>query len=83
MSMPNYEAEVRQFIADRFLFGDDKKLGDNISLLESGIVDSTGILEIVAHLEGRFGVKVDNDEMIPENLDTIASIGAFVKRKIS
>lgn len=81
--MPNYEAEVRQFIADRFLFGDDKKLSDSLSLLDSGIVDSTGILEIVAHLEERFGVKVDNDEMIPENLDTIASIGAFVKRKIS
>lgn len=81
--MPNYEAEVRKFIADRFLFGDDKKLGDNDSLLEAGIVDSTGILEVVAHLEKHFGVKVDNDEMIPENLDTIANIGAFVKRKIS
>ena len=80
--MPDYKAKVRKFIADRFLFGDDKKLGDNNSLLESGIVDSTGILEVVAHLEERFGVKIDNDEMIPENLDTIASIEAFLKRKI-
>jgi acyl carrier protein len=81
--MPNYEAEVRQFIADRFLFGDDKKLGDNDSLLEGGIIDSTGILEVVAYLEEHFGIKVDNDEMIPDNLDKIASIGAFLKQKIS
>jgi len=81
--MTNFEAEIHRFIADKFLFGDDKKLADNDSLLEAGIVDSTGILEIVAHLEERYGMKVDNDEMVPENLDTIANIGAFVKRKIS
>jgi acyl carrier protein len=81
--MNNFEAEIHRFIADKFLFGDDKKLADNDSLLEAGIVDSTGILEIVAHIEERYGMKVDNDEMVPENLDTIANIGAFVKRKIS
>ncbi len=81
--MNNFEAEIHRFIADKFLFGDDKKLAHNDSLLEAGIVDSTGILEIVAHLEERYGMKVDNDEMVPENLDTIANIGAFVKRKIS
>jgi acyl carrier protein len=81
--MPNFESEIRQFIADKFLFGDDKKLGDNDSLLDAGIVDSTGILEIVAHLEERYSLKVENDEMIPENLDTIANIGAFAKRKLS
>lgn len=81
--MTNFEPEIRRFIADKFLFGDDTKLADHDSLLEAGIVDSTGILEIIAHLEQSYGVKVDNDEMVPENLDTIGSIGAFVRKKLS
>lgn len=80
--MPAYETEIRQFIADRFLFGEDKKLGGDDSLLEAGIVDSTGILEIINHLEERYSIKVNDDELVPENLDTIASIAAFLGRKI-
>jgi acyl carrier protein len=74
-------AEIRRFIADRFLFGDDKKLGDDDSLLEAGIVDSTGVLELINHLEERYGIKVSDDELVPENLDTIAGIAAFLARK--
>lgn len=74
-------SEIRQFIVDRFLFGDDKKLGDDDSLLEAGIVDSTGILELINHLEERYGIKVDDDELVPENLDTIAGIAAFLAKK--
>jgi acyl carrier protein len=73
--------EIRQFIADRFLFGDDTKLGDEDSLLEAGVVDSTGILELISHLEERYGIKVNDDELVPENLDTIAAIAAFLARK--
>lgn len=73
--------EIRRFIAERFLFGDDKTLGDDDSLLEAGIIDSTGILELIGHLEGRYGIKVDDDELVPENLDTIAGIAAFLSRK--
>jgi acyl carrier protein len=74
-------AEIRRFIAERFLFGDDKKLGDGDSLLEAGIVDSTGVLELINHLEERYGIKVSDDELVPENLDTIAGIAAFLARK--
>lgn len=74
-------AEIRRFIADRFLFGDDRKLGDDDSLLEAGIVDSTGVLELINHLEERYGIKVSDDELVPENLDTIAGIAAFLARK--
>lgn len=81
--MTDYESEIRQFIVDRFLFGDDKQLSEDQSLLEAGIVDSTGILEIVAHLEGNYGIKVGNDELVPENLDTIANISAFLRKKKS
>ena len=73
--------EIRQFIADRFLFGDDQKLGDDDSLLDAGIIDSTGILELIGHLEESYGIKVNDDELVPENLDTIAAIAAFLARK--
>jgi acyl carrier protein len=74
-------AEIRAFIADRFLFGDDTKLGDDDSLLDAGIIDSTGILELISHLEERYGVKVNDDELVPENLDSIAGIAAFLAQK--
>ena len=74
-------SEIRRFIADRFLFGDDTKLGDEDSLLEAGIIDSTGILELINHLEARYGIKVNDDELVPENLDTIAGIAAFLAKK--
>ena len=79
--MAAFEIEIRQFIAERFLFGDDKKLGDEDSLLEAGIIDSTGILELINHLEERYGIKVNDDELVPENLDTIASIASFLGKK--
>ncbi len=79
--MGQVSAEIRRFIADRFLFGDDKKLGDSDSLLEAGIVDSTGVLELINHLEERYGIKVTDDELVPENLDSIAGIAAFLARK--
>ena len=50
---------------------------NDTSLLEAGIIDSTGILELINHLEERYGIKVNDDELVPENLDTIASICRF------
>ncbi len=79
--MPDHASEIRQFIADRFLFGDDRKIRNEDSLLEAGIIDSTGILELIHHLEEHYGIKVDDDELVPENLDTIANICAFLARK--
>ena len=79
--MASMKSEIRQFIADHFLFGDDKKLGDDDSLLEAGIIDSNGILELINYLEERYGIKVNDDELMPENLDTIASIAAFLAKK--
>ena len=72
---------VRQFIRENFYIGNPDALADNASLLEHGIVDSTGILEVVAFLEKTFGIRVDDADMVPENLDTIAGMVAFVERK--
>ena len=74
---------VRRFIGENFLFRDG---GDAIahdqSLLDAGIIDSTGVLELVCFLETTFGIEVQDDEMLPENLDSIRSISSYVDRKL-
>ena len=76
-------SEVRAYVVDRFLFGQGAEtLSDEASFLESGIVDSTGVLEIVMFLEQRFGIKVKDEELVPENLDSIRNIASFVTRKL-
>ncbi len=73
--------KVRQFIKDNFYAASSTELSDDASLLDLGIVDSTGILEVVAFLEEAFEISVDDAEMLPENLDSIQNIVAFVERK--
>jgi acyl carrier protein len=76
------QQQIRQFILTSFLFTDDvSALKNEDSLLERGIMDSTGVLELVAFLETQFGIKVDDDELVPENLDSVNQIVAFVGRK--
>lgn len=75
------ENRLREYIGENFLFGDASQLGLNDSFLDKGIIDSTGILEIIMFLEEEFGVKVEDKEMLPENLDSIANIVRFVDRK--
>jgi acyl carrier protein len=74
-------AIIRQFIIENFLFGEDGNLEEETSFLESGIVDSTGILELVAFLEEKFEISVADDELIPENLDSIANVVAYLQKK--
>jgi acyl carrier protein len=73
--------EIRRFIVDFFLFGRDDGLANADSLLDRGIIDSTGVLELVAHLEKTYAIKVQNDELLPENLDSIDAIVKFLERK--
>jgi acyl carrier protein len=80
--MAGFEYEIRQFLAEKFLFGDDRKLSNDESLLDAGIIDSTGILELISHLEQQYKIKVNDDELTPENLDTIARICEFLNKKI-
>lgn len=75
-------AEVRRFVVDNFLFGqDDGGLRPADSLLEKGIVDSTGVLELAQFLETRYGVKIADEEFVPENLDSLERVAGFVARK--
>jgi len=77
----DYAAEIRAFVVENFLFGDEGDLRDDTSFMESGIIDSTGILNLIAFLEERFGVSVADDELVPENLDSLARVAQFVARK--
>jgi len=72
---------VRKFIVTNFYIPEPSALADETSLLETGVVDSTGVLEVISFLEDSFEVTVDEEEMVPENLDSIARISAYVDRK--
>lgn len=74
--------QVRHFILTNYLFTEDeKKLSDSESLMHSGTMDSTGILEMIMFLEETFAIKVADDEMIPSNLDSVQNVVGFVERK--
>ncbi len=73
---------IRDFIFSTFYVPDADRLSDDTSLLESGVVDSTGVLEVLAFLEKDFGVRVDDSEVTPENLDSIGRLTCFVSRKL-
>ncbi|WP_378942212.1 acyl carrier protein [Mesorhizobium sp. ANAO-SY3R2] len=76
------QTDVRAFIVENFLFGDDGvPLAAEQSLIESDLVDSTGVLELVSFLEERFGISLNDADIVPANLDSIARIAAFVMRK--
>ena len=74
-------AVIRQFIVENFLFGDDGNLKEETSFLESGIIDSTGILELVSFLEEKFEISVADEELVPENLDSIANVVHYLTKK--
>jgi len=76
--------QIRNFIVMNFLFGDESRTpAASESLLESGLVDSTGVLEIVDFLETDMGIRVEDDETLPSNLDSLDNLVAFVLRKRS
>lgn len=76
------KALLRQFILENFLFTDDgAAVGDDDSLVARGIIDSLGVLEIIEFLETNFAVKVAEDEMVPDNLDSINKLAAYLATK--
>ena len=74
--------ELRRYIEDNFVLGaSGPELKDGDSFLEHHVLDSTGFLELIAHLEETYGIKVTDDEMVPENLDSIDAVAAYLARK--
>ncbi len=75
------EREVRKFVVEHFLSGHAEKLRDDGSLL-GDVIDSMGVLDLVAYLQARFDITVDDEEVVPGNLDTINNLVAYVARKL-
>ncbi len=78
----NIQQRVGLFVVENFYVSDPAELTDDTPLVPSGIVDSTGMLEIIAFLEAEFGIRVGDEETVPENLESIRRIAAFVDRKL-
>jgi acyl carrier protein len=74
--------QIKQYILETYLFtSDTSALGDDESFLDRGIIDSTGVLELIMFLEDQFGVTIADEELLPENLDSVGRLTAFVERK--
>ena len=78
----NTPERVREFILENFYVSDPADLTDEISLIDSGIVDSTGMMDVILFLETEYGIHIDDQEMVPENLESIAQITDFVGQKL-
>lgn len=78
------EPQIRQYLAENFLFSDNGyELEDRTSFLEEGIVDSTGVLELVMFVEETFGITVQDEEIVPQNFDSVSQLVAYVQHKLS
>lgn len=78
-----YLDTVRHFVVENFLFGDGESLKEDTSFLERGIIDSTGILEVIMFLEETYSIKIEDEELVPENLDSLQNITKFLERKVN
>ncbi len=71
---------IKEFIIENFLFGEESDLNDDTSFLEEGIIDSTGVLELIEFLEEEFEIEIDDEDMIPENLDSLNNLEKFIAK---
>ncbi len=77
----NNQARIRQFIIENFYIRDPSEISDDALLVTTGIIDSTGMLEVIAFLEEQFGIRVSDEETTPDHLESIARMASFVDRK--
>lgn len=76
------KTKLKMFIKDNFLLGYDSfSFGDDDSFLERGVIDSTGVLELVNYIEETFGISVEDEELVPDNLDSLNRLTGYVERK--
>jgi acyl carrier protein len=82
MMKKDHISTVKNFVVETFLFGDGDQLQEDTSFLDDGIIDSTGILELITFLEETYNITIDDDELVPANFDSLANISNYLKRKI-
>ncbi len=81
--MDQVERELRQFVVENFLYGEnEEEFSNDDSFLEKGLVDSMGILTLVSHVQEKYGISIADQELIPENWDTVRRIAEFVHSKL-
>jgi len=78
----DHRSRIREFLTTNFYVAEGTALSDQASLLDRGIIDSTGVMEVIEFLQQSFGIEVRDEELLPENLDSISRIDAFVARKL-
>ena len=77
------EADLRRFIADNFpLGGEVAQLDGEQSLVEAGVIDSTGVLELIGYVEETYGLEVPDADLLPENFDSLANVASYVGRRL-
>jgi len=82
LSQEQISEEVRQFIVDNFLFGREVSFSDEDSLIEKGLIDSTGVLELISFMEAKYKISVLEEEITPENLDSTRRLSNFISKKL-
>ena len=82
MSQEYISEEVRQFIVDNFLFGREAPFSSEDSFIEKGLIDSTGVLELIAFIEAKYNIRVLEEETIPDNLDSLRRLSSFISGKL-
>ena len=80
--MQQIKTKVKEFIVENFLFGNANGLSDETSFLDEGIIDSTGVLELITFIEDEFNIYVNDEELIPENLDSLNNVAKFLQTKL-
>jgi acyl carrier protein len=83
LTSSNVAQEVRQFILSSFLYGQERSFSDDDSFMGEGIVDSTGVLQLVEFLEETYGITVEDEELRPENLDSLNNVSTYLARKLN
>ena len=78
----SYLETVREYVIEDFLFGDASQLQEDTSFLESGIIDSTGILELINFIEEKYNIRVDEEDLVPENFDSLKNIVQYLEQAI-
>jgi acyl carrier protein len=81
--MASLHQQLRAYIIENYLFGEPMDFADTDSFMELGIIDSTGVLELVSHLETEYGIAIGTEEIVPDNFDTIDRLAKFLARKTS
>lgn len=82
MTDTEIEEQTREFLINNFIFNPSFQLEPDDSLMDNGIMDSTGVLELIMWLETNFNIKVEDSEVLPQNLDSVSNLTSFVSRKL-